>query len=135
MERRAVLLWSAAAWVIAAGVLVLIWPQPRSFAPLIDDLGSPDDRIAGEATSDLAAAGAAAVPALTAALRDPRVEVRRRAAMVLGQARPVLPATVDLLVAQLRDHDEGVREGALVGLGAAAPDARGALGELERIAV
>jgi HEAT repeat protein len=75
------------------------------------------------ATSALVRIGPAAVPALTAALKDRDLAVRSRAAMALGVLRPPPEATVPDLLAALKDPESEVREHAATALAEIRPGA------------
>ncbi|MXZ00554.1 hypothetical protein F4Y93_07875 [Candidatus Poribacteria bacterium] len=70
-----------------------------------------------DAAHGLAAIGAPAVPALIAALKDERENVRASAAYALGEMGPLAAEAVDGLIALLTDTSEEVRQHATSALG------------------
>lgn len=94
-------------------------------ARLVEALADSDAYAAGAAAEALSAIGPRAVPALSAALGDPRESVRQGAAIALGKLGPEAHPAVPSLVSALSDPKENVRwcaanALAAVGRGAAA---------------
>ena len=77
--------------------------------------------------------GAAAVPDLARALRDPDPEMRRRVAEVLGRIGPDAAVSVPHLVTLLEDSDSQVRRAAARSLGQIGPNAPSAVRALMRL--
>ncbi|MDD1639769.1 MAG: HEAT repeat domain-containing protein [Methanomicrobiales archaeon] len=82
---------------------------------LLSALHAMDKQVRAGAAADLAAIGSAAVDPLVAALRDPRWEVRYRAAEALGQIED--PRVCAALAGTLEDPRDHVRYMAAKGLG------------------
>jgi len=104
----------------------------RTLAEWQSDLRDPAARTRAAALSALAFYGAAAVPALTLALRDPDPQVRVSAARGLGQVGPDAAEAVTALGQGLRDSEPRVRFDAAVALGRLGPAARDAVPALGR---
>ena len=82
---------------------------------MLSALHAMDKQVRASAAADLAAIGSAAVDPLVAALRDPRWEVRYRAAEALGQIQD--PRVCAALAGALEDPRDHVRYMAAKGLG------------------
>ena len=82
---------------------------------LLSALYTMDKQVRAGAAADLAAIGSAAVDPLVATLRDPRWEVRYRAAEALGQIQD--PRVCAALAGALEDPRDHVRYMAAKGLG------------------
>jgi HEAT repeat protein len=76
---------------------------------------------------------AAAVPALTEALKNPNTLVRQNAALALGEVGPAAKGAVSALAEVLRDPEWVVRRQAALALGRLGPDARSAAPALQRL--
>ena len=74
--------------------------------------------------------GAAAVPELSLALRDPNPLVRKRAADILARIGPAAKEAVPVLIQTLNDPDEPVRKAAMRALGEIGPEAKDAVPHL-----
>ena len=115
----------------AAGARQDRW-RGRSLGEWQGDLRDSSPRVRAEAISALAFFGAPAVPALTAALRDPDAQSRVGAARSLGHIGPEAADAVTALTQALRDGDARVRFDAAVALGRIGPPARDAVPALGR---
>jgi len=76
--------------------------------PLVARLADDNNHAASRAEEALVALGTPAIPAVAAALRDNRPEIRRKAARILGLLGG--PTAVEPLAAALRDKDSYVRD-------------------------
>jgi HEAT repeat protein len=82
---------------------------------LLAALHATEKRVRAQAAADLAAIGSPAVDPLVTTLRDPRWEVRYRAAEALGQIHD--PRVCGVLITALEDPRDHVRYMAAKGLG------------------
>jgi CubicO group peptidase (beta-lactamase class C family) len=92
--------------------------EMAAIAPLVEALADADPFAAGAAAEALAGIGGPGVPALSAALGDPRESVRQGAAIALGKIGGEARAAVPALVRALSDPKENVRWCAANALGA-----------------
>jgi len=100
---------------------------------LIQDLANPSSEKrmdAATALGELGPRASAAVPALTAALRDQDSYVRNFAANALGAVGPAAATAVPELINSLHDADESVSQSAQRALGGIGPAAKTAIPEL-----
>lgn len=89
--------------------------QPETVRTMIEHLKNADSKIRLAAIDSLEPWGpnsAAAVPALTTALRDRSCMVRRKAAEALGRIGPAAQTAVDALNHALKDRIHTVRDAA-----------------------
>ena len=86
----------------------------RSIDQLIDGLAHPDGNARNQALGELSLLGRAAVPALTAALGHPDVEVRAQAMIALAFIAD--PSSVETFAAHVGDADHRIRGNAANGL-------------------
>ncbi|MBD2774828.1 sister chromatid cohesion protein PDS5 [Iningainema tapete] len=97
------------------------WAQPftdANIAPLIEKLKTDNEWERENTIKMLNQIGSPATPALIEALKDPNVQVRRRAAYALSQTDPALEADViSDLQATLKDSDKYVRISTIKALG------------------
>ncbi|HEY1377138.1 MAG TPA: HEAT repeat domain-containing protein [Gemmataceae bacterium] len=112
----------------AVDVLARIDPAAETAGPLAGALCDEDEYVRRGAGPALGRVGSAAVPALRAALRDHRPEVRRVAADGLAVAGPAALPAVDDLAATLADVDADAGWAAAEALARVGPASLPALG-------
>jgi RNA polymerase sigma factor (sigma-70 family) len=103
--------------------------DPKLIKPLLRMLHDEEDRVRVAATHSLGQAGTAALPALTARLKE-QEPVRSLAAVALGDIGPEAECAVPALVDVLRAQDTRAREAAADALGKIGPRAKAALPDL-----
>lgn len=112
----------------ALQVLLRLGPlSPDAIADLSEVLHDADPRIGEGAATLLGRIGAAATPALGAALTNPNKYVRREAARALGKIGPDAHVAVESLANVLRDPDLKTRSAAALALGLIGPSAHPAV--------
>lgn len=115
-------------------------PTDASLAALVRALGDEDQAVQDNATWALRTLGARALPAVTAAMRDPDAHVRLAAtgivatSLALGRMERVPDETLAALVTALADPSADVRATAARALGEAGPAASAAIPGLRKIA-
>ena len=102
------------------------WRQYQELRGLAGDLRSPDQLVNWQAASGLTRAGAAGVPWLVRATRDPHAGVRLRAFTAVGRTLPLPKPALGALVGGLRDDDLRIRREAAGALGRFGPEAASA---------
>jgi hypothetical protein len=116
------------AWLLLAALV--LWPiagcsKQKSTEELLNDLKSREDRDKINAVRLLpghSGDAATVVPALIKSLKDKDGDVRRSAALGLGNFGPAAREAVPALQALQKDHDARVRESAALALSRIEPD-------------